>query len=64
MRSEKSLDILKESSLEHTLNIEMCAQYIFSHISRRALGAQKSDASGNLDGNTTNRINLYICTQI
>ena len=49
MRSEKSSDFLKESSLEHTVNIEMFAQYIFSRISRRALDAQKYDVSENLD---------------
>ena len=29
----------------HTVNVEMFAQYIFSRISRRVLGAQKYDVS-------------------
>ena len=39
-----------------TVNVEIFAQYIFSRISRRAIGARKFDVSENYNHNRTNRI--------
>ena len=38
-----------------TVNVEIFARYIFSHISRRALDARKFDVSENYNHNRTNR---------
>ena len=39
----------------YAVNIEICAQYIFSCILRRALDARKYDVSENYNHNRTNR---------
>ena len=39
-----------------TVNVEIFAQYIFSHISRMVLDAQKYDVSENLNHNRLNGI--------
>ena len=42
-----------------TVNVEIFAQYIFSHISHRALGSQTFDVSKNYNHKRTNRIKWY-----
>ena len=42
----------------------MFVQYILSHISRRALDAQKFDVSENCYHNSTHRINWYVCENL
>ena len=42
-------------SMRGTVNVEILARYIFSHISRRDLDAQKFDVSENYNHNRTNR---------
>ena len=41
--------------LEHTVNVEIFAQCIFSRISRTALDARKYDVSEKINQNSTNR---------
>ena len=41
----------------NTVNVEIFAQYIFSHISRRVLGARNYDVSEKMNHYSANRIN-------
>ena len=43
-----------------TVNVEIFVRYIFSRISRRALGARKFDVSENYYHNRTNTINWHV----
>ena len=44
----------------YTVNVEICTQYIFSCISRRALDAPKFDVCENYNHDRTNRIKWYV----
>ena len=43
-----------------TVNVEIFASYIFSHISRRALESPSFDVSENVYDNSTQKINWYV----
>ena len=47
-----------------TVNVDVFAQYIFSHISRRVLHGWKFDVSKNYNNNRINIINWYVCKNI